>query len=135
MLQLAAVGLRILLGTETALESTVSQNALGPSIGLKVVITLFLVFVIRAVATDAHVEGNVAGPAIGTTLAVAALGGRPLTGASMNPTRCLRPAPLNGPLDSLWFHLLALIVGAGAGAWACRQVACTLPGKDASGCC
>ena len=53
--------------------------------------TLFLMFVILAVATDTRAIGEAAAIAIGGTIALDALFGGPISGASMNPTRSLGP--------------------------------------------
>jgi len=110
---------------------------IGPALGVEVLLTFLLMFVITAVATDARAEGQMAGLAIGGTVAAAALMGGPLTGASMNPARSIGPAVVAGQLDGLWLYLTAPVVGAVLAAavysWtqACRDDA----SGDAGGCC
>jgi len=53
-------------------------------------------FVITAVATDTRAVGTGAALAIGGTVALDALFGGSVTGASMNPARSLGPAPAAG---------------------------------------
>jgi aquaporin NIP len=79
-------------------------------------LTAILMFVIMAVATDTRAVGQAAALAIGGTIALDALFGGPLTGASMNPARSLGPAIVAGDFDSLWLYIVGPIVGAALGA-------------------
>lgn len=80
----------------------------------EVVLTFLLMLVIMAVATDKRVSGTVPALAIGSTVAVDALFGGPMTGASMNPARSLAPALFAGgeALSTLPLYLFAPCVGA-----------------------
>src|SRR5690606_28456295 len=98
-------------------------------------LTLFLMFVIKSVATDARASGSVAAVAIGATVALCALMGGPLTGASMNPARSLGPALVSGAFDHQWVYLIAPVCGAAAGAWMYGLVACGPTENRAAGCC
>ena len=75
-------------------------------------------FVIMAVATDTRAVGEAAAIAIGGTVALDAMFGGPISGASMNPARSLGPALVSGELHALWLYLLAPLVGASLGALA-----------------
>jgi aquaporin NIP len=74
--------------------------------------------VIMAVATDTRAVGEAAALAVGGTVALCALVGGPVSGASMNPARSLGPALASGEFDGLWIYLLAPPVGAALGALA-----------------
>ena len=78
--------------------------------------------VIMAVATDTRAVGEAAAIAIGGTVALDALFGGPISGASMNPARSLGPALVSGNLDALWLYLIAPLLGAGVGALAYQLV-------------
>lgn len=78
----------------------------------EVVLTLILMLVIVAVATDTRAVGQGAAIAIGGTVALAALVGGPISGASMNPARSLGPALVSGDLSDLWIYLVAPPTGA-----------------------
>lgn len=82
----------------------------------EVVLTFFLMLVIVAVATDSRAVGQGAAIAIGGTVALGALVGGPISGASMNPARSLGPAFVSGDLSDLWIYLVAPTVGAVAAA-------------------
>ncbi|HUQ78563.1 MAG TPA: MIP family channel protein [Patescibacteria group bacterium] len=82
----------------------------------EVVLTFFLMLVIVAVATDTRAVGQAAAIAIGGTVALAALVGGPISGASMNPARSLGPAFVSGDLSDLWIYLVGPPVGAVAAA-------------------
>ena len=74
--------------------------------------------VITAVATDIRAVGQAAALAIGGTVALGALVGGPISGASMNPARSIGPAIVSGDLVHLWIYVAAPIVGAVAGSLA-----------------
>ena len=76
------------------------------------VLTVFLMFVIMAVATDTRAVGEAAAIAIGGTVGLDALFGGPISGASMNPARSLGPALVSGELHALWIYLAAPFLGA-----------------------
>lgn len=82
----------------------------------EVVLTFLLMLVIVAVATDTRAVGQGAAIAIGGTVALAALVGGPISGASMNPARSLGPAFVSGDLSDVWIYLVAPPVGAVAAA-------------------
>ena len=74
--------------------------------------TFFLMFVIIAVATDSRAQGPHAGLAIGSTVAMCALMGGPISGASMNPARTLGPALVAGEWTGFWIYVSAPVIGA-----------------------
>ena len=88
----------------------------------EVVLTFFLMVVIVAVATDTRAVGQGAAIAIGGTVALGALVGGPISGASMNPSRSIGPALVSGDLSDLWIYLIAPPVGAIAAALVYRYL-------------
>ena len=98
-------------------------------------------FVITSVATDGRAAGQLAAVPIGGTVAIGALVGVPLTGASMNPARTLGPALVSGTRDALLLYMIGPCLGALAGAWMYQVVACIGADTDAGvdsdvkGCC
>ncbi len=121
---LAAAVLRWSLGNVAELGST-HPSSLVESPGwllIEFLLTATLMFVIASVATDGRAVGTMAGSAIGATVALDALWGGPLTGASMNPARSLGPALVSGDLAHLWGYLLAPVLGALAGAYLYEQI-------------
>ena len=78
--------------------------------------TAFLMFVIVAVATDSRAVGQAAAIAIGGTVALDALFGGPVTGASMNPARSFGPALVSGTWDDFWVYVVGPALGALLGA-------------------
>ena len=119
----AAALLRVLLGDRVLVGATTFSMPAGSAFTIEVVLTAFLMFVITAVATDKRSAPGFAALAIGATVALCALMGGPLTGASMNPARSLGPAIVAGLLDGQWLYLLAPVVGAQLGAWAYALIA------------
>jgi len=133
---LACGALHLILGPVGQMGATVPSGSAAQSIGLEVVLTFFLMFVITAVATDGRAVGQMAGLAIGGTVGLAAIFGGPISGASMNPARSLAPAVFVGDLSQLWIYLVGPIVGAVAGAWIYRLVQCSEDAEgSAAGCC
>ena len=114
----AALFLRASLGNIADAGATQPSGSDGQSFLWEVVLTFFLMLVIMAVATDTRAVGEAAAIAIGGTVALGALVGGPVSGASMNPARSLGPALAAGELDSLWIYLLAPLLGAALGALA-----------------
>jgi aquaporin NIP len=108
----AALLLRASLGDIADVGATHPSGSDGQSFLWEVVLTSFLVFVVMAVATDTRAVGEAAAIAIGGTVALDALFGGPVSGASMNPARSLGPALVAARFDTLWIYLLAPFVGA-----------------------
>lgn len=115
---------------------TATSLSLGKAVAVEVLLTFTLMFVIAAVATDHRAVAQLAGVAIGATVALGALFGGPLTGASMNPARSLGPALVLGQTAQLGLYLVAPCVGAVAGAWAYRLIRCDDQAAErVDGCC
>jgi glycerol uptake facilitator-like aquaporin len=88
----------------------------GAAVVYEGVMTAFLMFVIVAVATDTRAVGQAAAIAIGGTVALDALFGGPVTGASMNPARSFGPALASGTWDDFWVYVVGPTLGALLGA-------------------
>lgn len=101
-----------------AYGATLPRVGTGAALALEAVLTFFLMLVITAVATDRRVPPTVPGLAIGGTVALCALMGGPLSGASMNPARSLGPALVAGgeALGVYWIYLLGPVLGSVAAA-------------------
>lgn len=111
-----ALTLRGLFGNVAQLGATVPSGSALQAFGLEVVLTAVLMFVIMAVATDTRAVGQLAALAIGGTVALDALWGGPISGASMNPARSLGPALVAGIWRDQWVYVLAPLLGAAIGA-------------------
>ena len=79
-------------------------------------------FVITAVATDTRAVGGAAAIAIGGTVALDALFGGPITGASMNPARSFGPALVAGQWSDFWIYVIGPVIGAAVGVLAYELV-------------
>jgi aquaporin NIP len=112
----AAALLRGSLGDVADVGATLPAGSQGQAFLWEAVLTLFLMFVIMAVATDTRAVGEAAAIAVGGTVGLDAMFGGPVTGASMNPARSLGPALVAGNLHGLWLYVAAPVVGAAAGA-------------------
>lgn len=108
-------------------------------------LSFILMFVIVSVATDTRAVGTMAGAAIGSAVALAAIVGGPVTGASMNPARTLAPALMAGELSNLWVYFVGPAIGAVSAALVYGWLRCEEKGpegveapstqKSAKGCC
>ena len=103
-------------------ERPADLGATIPSVGVitalayEVALTAALMFVIISVATDVRAWGSGAALAIGATVALDAMFGGPVTGASMNPARSFGPALATGQWQDFWLYLVGPFVGAAVGA-------------------
>ncbi|MDE2143190.1 MAG: aquaporin [Elusimicrobia bacterium] len=105
---LAASALLLLIFRARAgdLGATHPAAGIATSFALEGMMTFVLVLVVlRSPAAWTPV-------AAAAVVALEAILGGPLTGASMNPARSLGPALLSGRLDGLWIYLLAPVLGA-----------------------
>ncbi len=128
--------LRLGVAPDGGLGATMPAGTELQAFGVEVVITFFLMFVIKAVATDSRAVGTMAGWAIGATVALFALIAGPITGASMNPARSIGPALVEGNVAHLWLYIVAPVVGALLGGLAYQKIRCDTPTRgDAGGCC
>lgn len=108
----ASLLLRAVFPQSTTLGATIPTVGPGAAFALEAVLTFLLMFVIVRVATGAKEQGLMAGVAVGAAVALGALFGGPVTGASMNPARSLAPALVSGAADGLWLYLTAPYAGA-----------------------
>jgi aquaporin NIP len=108
--------LRALFGTAGRIGATLPAGSSLQAFGVEVLLTAVLMFVITAVATDTRAVGQLAALAIGGTVALDALWGGPVTGASMNPARSFGPALASGLWQAHWVYWLGPVIGATLGA-------------------
>ena len=119
---IAAALLRASLGDIANIGATQPSGSQAQSFLWELVMSFFLMFVILAVATDTRAVGEAAAIAIGGTIALDALFGGPISGASMNPARSIGPAVVSGDLHALWLYIVAPVIGASLGGLAYQFV-------------
>ncbi|MCO5571090.1 hypothetical protein L7F22_024822 [Adiantum nelumboides] len=121
---LASVLLRLILHDSMLIAQAVNQPSDGnlQSFVVEVVITFVLMFVIAGVASDSRAVGEMAGLAIGSTIALNGVYAGPLSGASMNPARSIGPAIVAKKFTSLYVYIAGPILGAIIGAWTYNTV-------------
>ncbi len=120
---LAALLLWVIWPAQPAdLGATVPSIAAGRALILETTMSGLLMLVILSVATDTRAVGAPAALAIGATIALDALLGGPLTGASMNPARSFAPALVSGQWRDFWVYLAGPLSGAPLGAFAYQFV-------------
>ena len=110
------------LGDVAHVGATVPSGSQAQAFLWELVMTALLMFVILAVATDTRAAGQAAAIAVGGTIALDALFGGPITGASMNPIRSLAPALVSGDFQALWLYMVAPVIGAVVGGLAYQFV-------------
>lgn len=113
---IAASGLlRYLFGDSPGAASITkpfSPDGVMAAFVFEIVLTWLLMFVVINVSTGAKEKGITAAIAIGGTIALDALMGGPISGASMNPARSLGPALVHGDFEHFWIYIAAPILGA-----------------------
>jgi aquaporin NIP len=118
----ASIVLRLTLGARVSLGVTRPSGSDLQACAWESVLTFFLMLVITAVATDDRAVGNAAALAIGGMVALGALVGGSISGASMNPARSLGPALVSGDLSGIWIYVCAPILGSCLAALAYRAI-------------
>lgn len=91
---------------------TLPQGAATVSLVFETLMTFLLVLVIFGSAVHGKAVKSFAGIAIGGTIALDALFGGPVSGASMNPARPLGPALVSGVWTDQWIYVVGPLVGA-----------------------
>jgi MIP family channel proteins len=133
----AAFLLRLLFPDDPTLGATAPVGSMAQSFLLEIVLSFLLMLVILSVSTGHEEKGIMAGVAIGGTVALGALLGGPVSGASMNPARSLGPALVSGEMTVLWIYLLAPVIGTVLAYPSCRLIqggeCCGGPAREASG--
>ena len=116
---LASLFLKGLFPTHATLGSTVPAGSGAQSFALEIVLTFFLMTVVLSVSSGAKERGLAAPFAVGGVVAMEALFGGPISGASMNPARSLGPALVSGHPGYLWLYLTAPVIGSlfAVGTW------------------
>ena len=120
----AAAILWLLFGNVAGLGANRPSGSALQALGLEVLLTAALMFVITAVATDTRAAegagvvpaGQMAAVAIGGTVALNSMWAGPISGASMNPARSFGPALVAGAWDAQWVYWLGPMLGAVIGA-------------------
>lgn len=113
---LGAGTLRLLFGPVANLGATLPHGSVWQSFGLEVLLSAVLMVVIISVATDTRAVGQLAALAIGATVALDAMWGGPISGASMNPARSFGPALLSGAWNGHWAYWIGPLLGTCLGA-------------------
>ena len=111
-----ALTLRLFFGPVAQLGATLPRGSAWQSFGVEILLSAVLMFVIISVATDTRAVGQLAALAIGATVALDALWGGPISGASMNPARSFGPALIAGIWTDQWVYWLGPLLGACLGA-------------------
>lgn len=126
-----------LWGAEHTFGVTTFQGETSVALLMEFILSFALMFVIISVATDSRAVGELAGIAIGSTVAVCAFVGGPLTGASMNPARTLGPALVAQDFTGIWIYFVAPILGTVLATFVYEWIRCHKEAQDekAHGCC
>lgn len=117
---LASGLLRIMFPEHPSLGSTKpSGGNVFNGFVMEIVLTFILMVAILGATIGNHYKTHFAGIAIGGVIALEAMFGGPVSGASMNPARSFGPAAVSMNWDHLWIYLSAPIIGAlaGVGYW------------------
>jgi MIP family channel proteins len=91
-------------------QSVAIDVSFGQAIGLEMIATFFLVFVVFGTAVDPAAP-KIGGLAIGLTLTAAILAIGPLTGASLNPARSFGPAVASNIFEGQLVYWIGPLIG------------------------
>lgn len=132
----ASLMVKLIFPVHQTLGATFPSGTWEQGFGLEFILSFILMFAIMGVAHDERAEGLMAGVAIGAVIALEAIFGGPISGASMNPARSIAPAVVSGNYQSLWIYCLSPTLGAVVGAISYQLVKCQ-PATDngGHGCC
>lgn len=108
----AALALRSLFGLIANLGATLPSGPLMQSFWLEIAMTGGLMFLVMALTTDAKIESGQAAMIVGGYIALSALWGGPISGASLNPMRSFGPALAAGLWQDQWIYWVAPVLGA-----------------------
>jgi aquaporin Z len=108
----ASASVSLLFPGDATLGATIPSGSVWTAFGLEVAMTWLLMLVILSVSAGSKEKGWTAAVTIGAVVALEALFGGPISGASMNPARSMAPALVSGRLDGLWIYLAAPLLGA-----------------------
>jgi MIP family channel proteins len=118
----ASVLLKVMFPDHGYLGATLPAGSPMQALVLEVLLSFVLMFVILNVSTGHMEKGIMAGVAVGGTVALAALFGGPVSGASMNPARSIAPALISGQLEYWWVYVVAPALGAYLAHPTCRLI-------------
>ncbi len=107
----ASALLLLLFGRAGSLGVTEPASSAMVSLVLEATMTFLLVMVIFGSAVHGMAVKGFAGIAIGAAIALDALFGGPVSGASMNPARSLGPALVSGTWAGQWIYIVGPICG------------------------
>lgn len=107
----ASVTLLIMFGNVAHLGATSPSGSLIQSFVLEFILTFVLMIVILTSSVHGKAIKSFAGIAIGATIALEAMFGGPISGASMNPARSFGPAVVSGTFNDLWLYFVSTILG------------------------
>lgn len=121
--------LRLAVGNVAHLGATQPAFTWQQAFLFELLLTFWLLFVIFFSSVHGQAIKSFSGLAVGATVALEALLGGPISGASMNPARSLAPAIVSGELQSLWIYLVATFAGATAASILYRYLYVQSPDK------
>lgn len=111
----AAGALRLILGEVSQMGANVPSVGVGQALGMEILITFSLVFLIMAVTSNQDRLGGVSGLVIGAAVVLGLLVGGPISGGSMNPARSLGPALIGWIWVDHWVFWAGPLLGASVG--------------------
>ncbi len=92
--------------------TTYPKESLAASYGMECVLTLMVVMVVLAAATEHRLLGPDAALPTGATIAAVGFIGLPISGPSMNPARSAGPAIVAGISRDQWIYVAGPLTGA-----------------------
>ncbi|KAL8476727.1 hypothetical protein ACS0TY_029144 [Phlomoides rotata] len=103
--------------TKEAYFGTIPVGSNGQSLGIEIIISFLLMFIICGVCTDDRAIGELGGVTVGMTIMLNVFVAGPISGASMNPARSIGPAIVKHEFRGLWVYIVGPIIGTILGAF------------------
>jgi aquaporin NIP len=107
----ASLLIRLMFSAKSTLGTTIPSGSDAQSFILELLLSMILMFVILRVSTGSKEKSVIAGIAVGSVVALEALFGGPISGASMNPARSIAPALVSFHLKHSWIYLAGPTIG------------------------
>lgn len=107
----ASFSLQCLFENSFCLGATLPTAGIEKSFFLEFIMTFILIFAAGRASKLVQPGAFITGLIAGAVVAIEAIFGGPLSGASMNPARSMAPAILSGCTEGLWLYLLAPTLG------------------------
>ncbi|XP_057852744.2 probable aquaporin NIP7-1 isoform X2 [Cryptomeria japonica] len=108
----ATFAAKMVYGVEGELATTKPSAGCAKAFWVEFIASFFIMLLASALSIDASAIGQLAGIAVGASIAMGVLITAPVSGGSMNPARSFGPAVVSNDYEDIWVYLAAPTAGA-----------------------